>query len=203
MAFDLVTVLSVLVRRRKHRQKENGRLDPPGGAAGPPIPKLKRKSQRRRPWVLSAGFLALSSPGDLSLTLIGCYRCSELSACGPVRKGQAAFSRSKKAAASPPRLAATLAEAVGFEPTRRCRLPDFECCKTLADSRLEQVVSGRFVKCRKPRRRKELRTFRPVSARADLNQPRVQIKSRSCVKNLRSCAFARSQARKPRPQQRQ
>ena len=77
----------------------------------------------------------------------------------------------------------------------------FECCKTLADSRLEQVVSGRFVKCRKPRRRKELRTFRPVSARADLNQPRVQIKPRSCVKSLRSCAFARSQARKQRPRQ--
>ena len=56
------------------------------------------------------------------------------------------------------------------------RLPDFECCKTLADSRLEQDFSGRFVKCRKPRHRKGLRTFRPVSARADLNRPRVQIK---------------------------
>ena len=55
-------------------------------------------------------------------------------------------------------------------------LPDFECCKTLADSRLEQDFSGRFVKCRKPRHRKGLRTFRPVSARADLNRPRVQIK---------------------------
>ena len=53
---------------------------------------------------------------------------------------------------------------------------DFECCKTLADSRLEQDFSGRFVKCRKPRHRKGLRTFRPVSARADLNRPRVQIK---------------------------
>ena len=52
----------------------------------------------------------------------------------------------------------------------------FECCKTLADSRLEQDFSGRFVKCRKPRHRKGLRTFRPVSARADLNRPRVQIK---------------------------
>ena len=83
------------------------------------------------------------------------------------------------------------------------RLPDFEYCKTLADSPLEQVVSGRFVKGRKPRRRKGLRTFRPVSARADLNQPRVQIKPRSCVKCLRSCAFARSQARKQRPRQRQ
>ena len=79
----------------------------------------------------------------------------------------------------------------------------FECCKTLADSPLEQVVSGRFVKGRKPRRRKGLRTFRPVSARADLNQPRVQIKPHSCVKCLRSCAFARSQARKQRPRQRQ
>ncbi len=83
------------------------------------------------------------------------------------------------------------------------RLPDFEYCKTLADSPLEQVVSGRFVKGRKPRRRKGLRTFRPVSARADLNQPRVQIKPHSCVKCLRSCAFARSQARKQRPRQRQ
>ena len=36
---------------------------------------------------------------------------------------------------------------------------DFECCKTLADSRLGQVVSGRFVKRWKPRRRKGLRTF--------------------------------------------
>ena len=79
---------------------------------------------------------------------------------------------------------------------------NFECCLSLADSRLEQVASGRFVKRRKPRRRKELRTFRPVSARADLNQPRVQIKPRSCVKSLRSSAFARSQARKQRSRQR-
>ena len=84
---------------------------------------------------------------------------------------------------------------------RYCRDYNYECCKTLADSPLEQVVSGRFVKGRKPRRRKGLRTFRPVSARADLNQPRVQIKPRSCVKSLRSCAFARSQARKQRPRQ--
>ena len=82
---------------------------------------------------------------------------------------------------------------------RYFRTQHFECCKTLADSPLEQVVSGRFVKGRKPRRRKGLRTFRPVSARADLNQPRVQIKPRSCVKSLRSCAFARSQARNQRP----
>ena len=69
-----------------------------------------------------------------------------------------------------------LAETVGFEPTEPCGSTDFECCKTLADSRLEQDFSGRFVKCRKPRHRKGLRTFRPVSARADLNRPRVQIK---------------------------
>ena len=81
------------------------------------------------------------------------------------------------------------------------RSNDFECCLSLADSRPEQVASGRFVKRRKPRRRKGLRTFRPVSARADLNQPRVQIKPRSCVKSLRSCAFARSQARKQRSRQ--
>ena len=78
---------------------------------------------------------------------------------------------------------------------------DFECCKTLADSRLEQVVSGHFVKRQKRRRRKGLRTFRPVSARGDSNRPKVQIKPRSCVKSLRSCAFARSQARKQRPRQ--
>ena len=96
-----------------------------------------------------------------------------------------------------------LAERMGFEPMCDCSQTDFECCKTLADSPLEQVVSGRFVKGRKPRRRKGLRTFRPVSARADLNQPRVQIKPRSCVIFLRSCAFARSQARKQRPRQRQ
>lgn len=77
----------------------------------------------------------------------------------------------------------------------------FECCKTLADSRLEQVVSGHFVKRQKRRRRKGLRTFRPVSARGDSNRPKVQIKPRSCVKSLRSCAFARSQARKQRPRQ--
>ena len=96
-----------------------------------------------------------------------------------------------------------LAERMGFEPMCDCSQTDFECCKTLADSPLEQVVSGRFVKGRKPRRRKGLRTFRPVSARADLNQPRVQIKPHSCVIFLRSCAFARSQARKQRPRQRQ
>ena len=79
--------------------------------------------------------------------------------------------------------------------------PIYECCKTLADSRLEQVVSGHFVKRQKRRRRKGLRTFRPVSARGDSNRPKVQIKPRSCVKNLRSCAFARSQARKQRPRQ--
>ena len=82
-------------------------------------------------------------------------------------------------------------------------LLDFECCLSLADTRLEQVVTGSLVKCRKPRRRKGLRTFRPVSARGDSNRPKVQIKPRSCVKSLRSCAFARSQARKQRPQQRQ
>ena len=79
---------------------------------------------------------------------------------------------------------------------------DFECCKTLADSRLEQVVSGHFVKRQKRRRRKGLRTFRPVSAGGDSNRPKVQIKPRSCVNSPRSCAFARSQARKQRPQQR-
>ena len=62
----------------------------------------------------------------------------------------------------------------GDEIPSFCR--NFECCKTLADSRLEQDFSGRFVKCRKPRHHKGLRTFRPVSARADLNRPRVQIK---------------------------
>ena len=96
-----------------------------------------------------------------------------------------------------------LAERKGFEPLCAFAQTDFEYCKTLADSPPEQVVSGRFVKGRKPIRRKGLRTFRPVSARADLNQPRVQIKPRSCVKCLRSCAFARSQARKQRPRQRQ
>ena len=80
--------------------------------------------------------------------------------------------------------------------------PDFECCKSLADSRIEQVIAGSLVNCRKPRRRNGLRTFRPVSARGNLNQPRVQIKSRSCVKCRRSCAFARSQARKYMPCQR-
>ena len=79
---------------------------------------------------------------------------------------------------------------------------NFECCKTLADSRLEQAVMGRFVKRQKRRRRKGLRTFRPVSARGDSNRPKVQIKPRSCVKSLRSCAFARSQARKQRSRQR-
>ncbi len=79
---------------------------------------------------------------------------------------------------------------------------DFECCKTLADSPLEQVVSDRFVKGRKPRRRKGLRTFLSVSARGDLNRPKAQIKPRSCVKSRRSCAFARSQARKQRSRQR-
>ena len=93
-------------------------------------------------------------------------------------------------------------ERMGFEPMCDCSQTDFECCKTLADSPLEQVVSGRFVKRRKTRRRKGLRTFRPVSARADLNQPGVQIKPHSCVKSRRSCAFARSQARKQRPRQR-
>lgn len=62
------------------------------------------------------------------------------------------------------------------ETPSEIKMSDFECCKTLADSRLEQDFSGRFVKCRKPRHRKGLRTFRPVSARADLNRPRVQIK---------------------------
>ena len=87
----------------------------------------------------------------------------------------------------------------GDEIPSFCR--NFECCKTLADSRLEQVVPGRIVKSRKPRHRKEFRTFRPVSARGDLKCPRVQIKLRSCVKSRRSCAFARSQARKQRPRQ--
>ena len=94
-----------------------------------------------------------------------------------------------------------MAERVGFEPTCPCGPTVFECCKTLADSRLEQVVPGRIVKSRKPRHRKEFRTFRPVSARGDLKCPRVQIKLRSCVKSRRSCAFARSQARKQRPRQ--
>ena len=90
----------------------------------------------------------------------------------------------------------------GFSAEKTARAnAHFECCKTLADSRLEQVVPRRIVKSRKPRHCKELRTFRPVSARGVLNQPRVQIKPRSCVKSLRSCAFARSQARKQRPQQ--
>ena len=96
-----------------------------------------------------------------------------------------------------------VAQRVGFEPTCGCPQTDFECCLSLADTRLEQVVTGSLVKCRKPRRRKGLRTFRPVSARGDSNRPKVQIKPRSCVKSLRSCAFARSQARKQRPQQRQ
>ena len=96
-----------------------------------------------------------------------------------------------------------LAERMGFEPMCDCSQTDFECCKTLADSRLEQVVSGHFVKRQKRRRRKGLRTFRPVSARGDSNRPKVQIKPCSCVKSLRSCAFARSQARKQRPRQRQ
>ena len=87
----------------------------------------------------------------------------------------------------------------GDEIPSFCR--NFECCKTLADSRLEQVVPGRIVKSRKPRHRKEFRTFRPVFARGDLKCPRVQIKLRSCVKSRRSCAFARSQARKQRPRQ--
>ena len=39
------------------------------------------------------------------------------------------------------------------------RNEDFECCLSLADTRLEQVVTGSLVKCRKPRRRKGLRTF--------------------------------------------
>ena len=52
----------------------------------------------------------------------------------------------KKVVASDMQLATTLAEAVGFEPTRPCGLPDFECYKTLADSRLEQVVTGHLVK---------------------------------------------------------
>ena len=95
-----------------------------------------------------------------------------------------------------------MAEAVGFEPTSPKGLPDFECCLSLADSWLEQVSSGSFVRSRKPRRREGLRTFRPVSARGDLNRPRVQIKPRSCVKSRRSCAFARSQARKYMPCQR-
>ena len=38
-------------------------------------------------------------------------------------------------------------------------LRDFECCLSLADTRLEQIVTGSLVKCRKPRRRKGLRTF--------------------------------------------
>ncbi len=80
--------------------------------------------------------------------------------------------------------------------------PDFECCLSLADSWLEQVGSGSFVRSRNPRRHKGLRTFRPVSAGGDLNRPKVQIKPRSCVKSRRSCAFARSQARKQRPRQR-
>ena len=94
-----------------------------------------------------------------------------------------------------------LAERKGFEPLCAFAQTDFECCKTMADSRLEQAVMGRFVKRQKRRRRKGLRTFRPVSARGDSNRPKVQIKPRSCVKSLRSCAFARSQARKQRPRQ--
>ena len=78
---------------------------------------------------------------------------------------------------------------------------NFECCKTMADLPPEQVVSGRFVRSRRPRRCKGFRTFRPVSAGGDLKCPRVQIKLRSCVKSRRSCAFARSQARKQRPRQ--
>ena len=98
-------------------------------------------------------------------------------------------------------LARFLAERVGFEPTEPCGSTDFECCKTMADSPPEQVVSGRFVRSRRPRRCKGFRTFRPVSAGGDLKCPRVQIKLRSCVKSRRSCAFARSQARKQRPRQ--
>ena len=94
-----------------------------------------------------------------------------------------------------------LAERMGFEPMCDCSQTDFECCKTLADSPPEQVVSGRFVRSRRPRRCKGFRTFRPVSAGGDLKCPRVQIKLRSCVKSRRSCAFARSQARKQRPRQ--
>lgn len=94
-----------------------------------------------------------------------------------------------------------LAERAGFEPACPLRQTDFECCKTMADSPPEQVVSGRFVRSRRPRRCKGFRTFRPVSAGGDLKCPRVQIKLRSCVKSRRSCAFARSQARKQRPRQ--
>ena len=94
-----------------------------------------------------------------------------------------------------------LAERMGFEPMCDCSQTDFECCKTMADSPPEQVVSGRFVRSRRPRRCKGFRTFRPVSAGGDLKCPRVQIKLRSCVKSRRSCAFARSQARKQRPRQ--
>ena len=106
-----------------------------------------------------------------------------------------------KAEQTPCRRLFCLAERKGFEPLCAFAQTDFECCKTLADSRLEQVVPGRIVKSRKPRHRKEFRTFRPVSARGDLKCPRVQIKLRSCVKSRRSCAFARSQARKQRPRQ--
>ena len=59
-----------------------------------------------------------------------------------------------------------------------------------------------LLRAQKPRRRKGLRTFRLVSAGGDSNRPKVQIKPRSCVNSPRSCAFARSQARKQRPQQR-
>ena len=41
-----------------------------------------------------------------------------------------------------------MAERVGFEPTEPCGSTDFECCKTMADSPPEQVVSGRFVRGR-------------------------------------------------------
>ena len=90
----------------------------------------------------------------------------------------------------------------GFSAEKTARAnAHFECCKTMADSPPEQVVSGRFVRSRRPRRCKGFRTFRPVSAGGDLKCPRVQIKLRSCVKSRRSCAFARSQARKQRPRQ--
>ena len=86
--------------------------------------------------------------------------------------------------------------------------------RTLADQTISSVVrlwqihdwSRSFrvtlLRAQKPRRRKGLRTFRPVSAGGDSNRPKVQIKPRSCVNSPRSCAFARSQARKQRPQQR-
>ena len=85
--------------------------------------------------------------------------------------------------------------------------------RTLADQTISSVVrlwqihdwSRSFrvtlLRAQKPRRCKGFRTFRPVSAGGDLKCPRVQIKLRSCVKSRRSCAFARSQARKQRPRQ--